>query len=527
MNRIDSITKPLIGFVAILLTVLAAGCGGSSSPILGGGGAGVLTRPRVLGTVPADAAVIAPTNAAITATFTKSMAPATITAAGTFTVTGPGTTLVPGTVTYLVGSNTAIFKSTALTVGVLYTATITTAATDLAGTALAGNQAALPAASKYVWTFTASAADTTPPTITFTSPADLATAVQTNSTVNATFNKAMDPVSVTFTVQASGPPLGTALAGAVSYDPLTYIATFTPTALLATSINYTATVTGNDLAGNALVVPGVVSIVAPINKPNPWTFTTASTAPAPLALNLGTAATYGIAAGAGMTSTGVTVVNGNVALSPTGTCTDATGSPANCLVQFKPASALGLTVNGQIRFPTDSDAGATAAAVKSDLTAAWTEGFNKVDTFATGYLTGQLAGKTLLPGVYDEGALGLAAGGTATFDAQNNANAVFIIKVGTVGGIGDFTDSGTLLLPSKIVLANQAQARNIWFVVGRDITIGHGTAWNGNILAGRDATVLDSSTVTGRVLGGGAPGGAGAIVLTGAASPSVTTITVP
>ena len=36
MNRIDSITKPLIGFVAILLTVLAAGCGGSSSPILGG-----------------------------------------------------------------------------------------------------------------------------------------------------------------------------------------------------------------------------------------------------------------------------------------------------------------------------------------------------------------------------------------------------------------------------------------------------------------------------------------------------------
>jgi hypothetical protein len=162
----------------------------------------------------------------------------------------------------------------------------------------------------------------------------------------------------------------------------------------------------------------------------------------------------------------------------------------------------------------------------TDLTAAWTEGFGKVDTFAPGFLVGQLDGKTLLPGVYNEANLGMAANGVATFDAQNNANAIFIIKVGTIGGTGDFTDSGTLLLPSRIVLVNQAQARNIWFVVGRDITIGHGTLWNGNILAGRDTNVLDGSTVQGRVLGG-AGGVAGAIVLTGAAPPSLTTITVP
>jgi len=89
----------------------------------------------------------------------------------------------------------------------------------------------------------------------------------------------------------------------------------------------------------------------------------------------------------------------------------------------------------------------------------------------------------------------------------------------------DLIDSGTLLLPSRIVLLNGAQARNVWFVVGRDITIGSGTTWNGNILAGRTATVKDGSTVTGRVLAGAA--GAGAITLTGAASPSVTTVTVP
>jgi hypothetical protein len=58
-----------------------------------------------------------------------------------------------------------------------------------------------------------------------------------------------------------------------------------------------------------------------------------------------------------------------------------------------------------------------------------------------------------------------------------------------------------------------------------DITIGSGTTWNGNILAGRTATILAGSSVTGRVLAGAS--GAGAITLTGAASPSVTSISLP
>ena len=44
----------------------------------------------------------------------------------------------------------------------------------------------------------------------------------------------------------------------------------------------------------------------------------------PLAINLGAAATYGIVSQQGLTSTGVTVVNGDVALDPLATCTDST-----------------------------------------------------------------------------------------------------------------------------------------------------------------------------------------------------------
>ncbi|MFL5374925.1 MAG: ice-binding family protein, partial [Myxococcales bacterium] len=184
------------------------------------------------------------------------------------------------------------------------------------------------------------------------------------------------------------------------------------------------------------------------------------------------------------------------------------------------ATTTGMTVNGSIYWAADPfDNGQTASTVTNDLNVAWNEGRNKADTNGL-VAADQLGGKTFTAGVYHNANLGMAAGGAATLDAQNDANAVFIFKVDS-----DLIDSGTLLLKSRIILVNGAQARNVWFVAGRDVTIGSGTTWNGNILAGRTVTVKDGSTVIGRVLAGA--GGAGALTLTGAATPSVTTVTVP
>src|ERR1700722_14649514 len=125
-----------------------------------------LTRPRVSATDPVTTTpgptVGVPSNTAISATFTKDMAPATITGTS-FTVTCAAPCVSPtGTVVYSASARTAVFRPAAsLTVGDTYTATITTAVTDLAGNALAGNQAPLPAASDYVWTFTAAAPSAT------------------------------------------------------------------------------------------------------------------------------------------------------------------------------------------------------------------------------------------------------------------------------------------------------------------------------------------------------------------------------
>jgi len=137
-----------------------------------------------------------------------------------------------------------------------------------------------------------------------------------NTVVSATFSKDMDPLTITapgtFAVAVAGTG-GAAVTGAVTYDAVDDIATFTPTANLTPSTPYTATVSNaaTDLAGNALVA-GVV--------PNPWTFTTGLVGP-----NLGTAATFGsIGGAAGLTNQGInTVINGEIGT--TGASTLVTG----------------------------------------------------------------------------------------------------------------------------------------------------------------------------------------------------------
>ena len=536
MNGFESrTTKPLAWLMALLLAAAVAGCSnGGNDPILGGGGDGAITvpdttAPRLITTGAFDGETGLPTNRNATATFSEPMNPATLASpspstavATTFTVCDAGTGLTPvacvstnvaGVVTYT--GNTATFNPDSdLAANTWYTSTITTSAQDLAGNALVSSTRPNP------WSWqTGAGPDLTLPTVTITNPVDAAINVPVTQAINATFSEGMSldtMITANYTVRET--VSGNNVAGTVSYDVQNNIATFIPAANLSTNTGYTATVTNGaqDLAGNALVVP---ALGAPNN---PWTFTTSSGAAVPLAINLRGAASFGIASREGLTSTGVTVVNGDVALYPLAGCTDSTGNAGasqTCLVKTY-ASTTGMTVNGSIYWAGDPyDNGGTANSVSNDLNIAWTEGQNKVDT------QGAIAGdemdlQTFIPGVYHNANLGLAAGGLTILDAQNDANAIFIFKVDST-----FVDSGTLLLPSEIRLSNGAQARNVWFITGLDLTIGSGTTWNGNVLAGRTATILDGSTVNGRILAGAT--GAGAITLTGAASPSVTTISVP
>ncbi len=104
---------------------------------------------------------------------------------------------------------------------------------------------------------TAVVADTTPPTVTVTSPAGGATGVSRTAPVTATFSEAVDSTTVNATTFELRDPTGASIAAAIAYNA--NVATLTPSATLGASTTYTATVKGGltdprvkDAAGNAL-----------------------------------------------------------------------------------------------------------------------------------------------------------------------------------------------------------------------------------------------------------------------------------
>jgi len=428
-----------------------------------------LTAPTVASTVPASAAVSVPTNQTISATFSKPMDPSTITAAGTFTVNvaGVGGASVAGTVSYT--GTTATFKPTAnLTASTQFTAKITNAAKDLSGNALAAGAVPNP------WNFTTGTGpDTAAPTITLTSPANAASNVSLNKTVSATFSKSMDPLTITapgtFTLAVAGVN-GAAVTGTVTYDSQTNIATFTPSANLTASTQYTATVTNaaKDLSGNA-VAPGLV--------PNPWNFTTGTTA-GPVGPNLASAATFGsFGGGAGITNQGInTIINGDIGT--TGVSTLVTGfhdHGVGCIYTETPLN-VGL-VNGNIDTapppPTvacPSEGTAVTAAIAQQAALDALAAFNNISPASRpGGIdpsAGQLGAQVLAPGIYKAaGGSYILTGSDLTLDAQGDTNAIWIFQAAsslTVGGPG---------APRNIILVNGAQAKNVFWYVGSSATI--------------------------------------------------------
>jgi hypothetical protein len=227
--------------LAALLVVFIAGCGQET-----------VTVPSVVSTIPANGATNVAINTPISATFNMSMNAATITSS-TFTVTGPGGA-VAGTVSYS-GLTATFVPTAALAYSTTYTGTITTGAMNPGGTPLLAN---------YVWTFTTI---TPGPTVISTVPANGATSVPVSQVLSATFSEAMSPSSISATTFTVTGPGGTAVTGTVTYSGVT--ATFTPTAALAYSTVYTATITTGamDVAGQPLAANYV------------WTFTTITPAP--------------------------------------------------------------------------------------------------------------------------------------------------------------------------------------------------------------------------------------------------------
>jgi hypothetical protein len=448
-----------------------------------------VTRPRVSMTNPATTTpgptTGVPSNTAISAVFTKDMARTTIIGAN-FTVTCTLPCISPaGSVNYSDGARTAVFTPTAnLAIGDTYTVTITTAVTDLAGNALAGNQAPLPGASDYVWTFTAAALSPVGNvSVLSTNPAANANTVCPSAGINATFTVPsglrMDPTTLTpttFVVTGPAPASTPVTAASVALDPATgRIATFSPQAALTAGGTYTATIEGGATGVKDLAVPANTML-----SNFTWNFTVAAATPACLVpIPLRSAAPFGTFGGsAGTTNSGIlTVINGNIGT--TAVSTKVTGfhdTGVGCTYTEVLGANIG-TVNGLIYTapppPTvgcPNEGTAATAAIATQARADALTAYNALVALPGGPDpgAGNLANKTLVSGTYTASAgTFMIEGGDLTLDALGDANAVWVFQMATtltVGGPG-------AAFPQSIILANGAQAKNVYWQVGSAATI--------------------------------------------------------
>jgi hypothetical protein len=312
-------------------------------------------------------------------------------------------------------------------------------------------------------------------------------------------------VIAAFTLAPTATPTSL-VPGVVTYDAVNKIASFNPTANLGANTLYTATVTtaAKDIAGNALAVPSVTT----------FTVGTGSCATAPV---LGAAAPFGGFGGSStLTNDGLnTVIHGDIGvLAPSTTVTGLRDSGPNVytVTTNNDGSVTGLIYTltappGSVAAAAVTQARADALVAFNSISPASLPGGIDVSSLAqcpscggAGQGPGQLAGRTLPPGIYlsTNGTYGIGitapTADNLTLDAQGDANAVWVFQ--TAAGTGTLTvgltGPATPATPIQILLINGAQAKNVFWYLPAGATIGTGSTMVGTLMS--DASITFSTT---------------------------------
>ena len=435
---------------------------------------GATLQPVVISTSPTPDETGVVLNKLVSATFNMPMNPSTINAT-TFTLK-EGTNTITGVVTY--SANTAFFTPNInLTANTVYTATVTTEAENMASISLV---------SDYVWNFTTGTIIA--PRVILTDPFNNETGVSMNKVVTATFDMAMDPLTITnatFTLKQGS----TIILGSVNYSG--NIASFTPTNPFLANAVYTATITTG-----AKNLTGVS-----ISNNHIWTFTTINSSNAP---DLGSALPFGAFGGnAGVTNQGInTVINGSIA----------TTAPSTLITGFHDATAIYTetplnigNVTGAIftapPMPGTATSFAIATQALSDANAAYLSISPASMPGGTDPGAGELGGLTLAPGVYKSasGTFNIS-NGDLTLDAQGDPNAVWVFQTDSGLTVGIAGPTGA----KSVILINGALPKNVFWYVGSTATIngaGGGTMV-GTIIANSGVTFSTAGNAAQTVLNG-------------------------
>ncbi|HTA38622.1 MAG TPA: ice-binding family protein [Candidatus Acidoferrales bacterium] len=194
---------------------------------------------------------------------------------------------------------------------------------------------------------------------------------------------------------------------------------------------------------------------------------TASAASTP-DVNLRSAASFAILAGATVTSTGQSDITGDVGI-----------FPGSAMTGFPPG-----IIHGRLRV-----AGPIAQQAELDLKAAYNDVASRSQNPVT--VSGNLGGQTLAPGLYKSTSSLAVSSGDLTLDGHGNRNAVFVFAMGS---------SFTMTTGRRVIMTNGAKARNVFWAVGSSATFGTKCSFHGNLLVYQSISLGTGSVVNGRML---------------------------
>ena len=192
----------------------------------------------------------------------------------------------------------------------------------------------------------------------------------------------------------------------------------------------------------------------------------------PEPVDLGAAADFGALAGGAISGTGH--VNGDVG-SGTG------------------AIAPAITSTGTI-YPTGD---AVVMNALDDFSTAYADGMNRPYDILLSAGAYELGGRTLAPGVYRIGGAATLAS-PVTLNAMGDPDAVFIIQI-----VGAFSSTASV---GNVVLIDNAQSANVYWIVEGAVSMGASTHTEGTILGAAAVAFGANTTINGRLMAGSAAG---------------------
>lgn len=187
--------------------------------------------------------------------------------------------------------------------------------------------------------------------------------------------------------------------------------------------------------------------------------------------SLETAAAYSILAGSAVTNTGATTISGDVGISPGTEPPNYTGFGT-------------VTLGGTIH-----DADGAALTAQADKNTAYTALASQGCDTDYGAVTKDLAGETLVPGVYCANSFHL----TGTLTLNGSASDVWIFK-----SASDLILTGGTAV--KVLFTGGGQPCNVWWRVVSTATFDANSALVGNILADTSITFAAGASLDGRAL---------------------------